>query len=304
MADPIRRYLAATSYESIAFPAVDLTTGWGNDRALHQGLLTPGADAQTTGRKPFSIHMRIAFVNDIIGWPKNLFPDRYQALMEKFRRVPLGTLVHPTYGPITSHVDDVQEHLDPKIGNGMFVDVAWTESTLPNQIFPRQTGSSGAVNIAPVDDTTAQADQTDALVAGLPASDLPKPVVTRPAIDTMLAILNAGVVSVLIANSAFNTALKLINGNINLAAEFGIDWHDYRAAAERCRAATYRYKDSYFSSRKPTLFRVPATMGLGRVAALVYGDPSQAFLLRLNNVIADETAIPANTILTVVQALS
>ena len=301
MPNTLRQYLAATSYEGILFPAVDLNTAWGHDKATHQALLTPAADIQTTGRKSYVTRMRIAFCNDIQGWYSNLFPDLYEQLMQKFVEVPLGTLVHPTKGSMLVHTDDIQEHVDPKIANAVFVDVTWTERSSADAVFAGQTDVVDLNIGSPEDATVETASTADALTPDLPAGSVTEFVSISPVISTMLLALNSGTVSIRLAHSAFATAIQSIRANIDLAVSLGVDAHDYRAAVEACLASVYRYRDTYLSEKKPTYVRVPVTMSLGRVAALpqVYGDPSKAYLLRLNNSIPDETAVAAGSVIAV-----
>jgi prophage DNA circulation protein len=332
VADDLAQFLGGAAYEGVEFPVIELHTSWGHDSVKHRALGRPGSDTATTGLRERTVQVKALFTNDLTNWPDTLFPARLRQLLDKLRTTPKGVFDHPFHGQLNMHVDDVGEPIDINVRNGVTLaftlseyDDAAAEIADPNDRRPSD----------PASEMVAAATATDAAVADAIPTESARPPAVTGVVLGQLAFLEGGMnpsasstgttsaasgSSTTVVTSAVSTSGVrpggVARGYVEATAAFaevqrsvtavltnpalqGIAGHDARVAAEATRVATLRYQARYLGDSQPSSYFVPATMSLGHVAALIYGDPRKTPLLRGSNQIPDELFIPAGTVLRV-----
>lgn len=117
------------SYEGIAFPVTGLSDTLSNDAAIHRAYMVPGGMIEPTGYAPRTGTATVAFDNGV-PWGDGsvpLFPDVFQAFLTAVRNSPIGTLVHPHYGPIRALLSNVRVETRPTTRSGVMVTFTYTE---------------------------------------------------------------------------------------------------------------------------------------------------------------------------------
>lgn len=281
---------ALFSYEDVVFPAVEAKTGWGHDSARHQGYKQHGADIEDTGEKPRVVSVKIPLRNGI-RWtgPERLYPETYLRLREALK-TPEGFLTHPTYGPMTVHVDTVDEGIVGAQGDGIDIDVTFTEQRGETLGLDLALGSTRT----PSDAALASATEADTAAEDLTLST------TESLADTLgdaFDFLQEAERTYLEASTVFASLTTDLSARLVGAGAADSDGHDYRVAVSRCLAETLAYRDEYLGADGPETVTLSAEMSLSRAAVLAYGDPSRAAELAAKNRIADPCFIPSGTVL-------
>lgn len=286
-------YLSAAGYESERWPVVQCVTHWGHDSAEHTRLGGQGADIQPTGEKPVKVQMRIAFLSGLADngvWPRDLWPGGFERTVDLLRTRPQGTLAHPTRGPMVVQVGDVEEPIDARVRNGVYLTVNFTQH-LEDQGLNLQRPSVSA------DAPTAAESEAAAADAVRPAGT---PEITST-VTAALAAIESGSGTFGAVMTGVESIAAAVRSRQLLPAVVASAGYEYRAALERLLAAAYRLREFYGTTLKPWEFTVYETMSLSRIAALpqVYGDPSKASVLAAANRVPNPMFVPAGTVLLV-----
>lgn len=288
--DLIARDLSSTEYEGIVFPATETRTNWGHDSVRHTRYRSPGAEVETTGRKPREIRLSIPLLEGMNGpWGVNLFTQTYEQLVAKLIAVPRGQLSHPTLGPIVAHVDAVEEIISTEIVNGVMLEVTFTEHLGTNETIVDESGN-------PAPQVAARAARVDAALAAVPASRRPPSLAATMDAQMVRAESTDSVAEILAAVQTMRSAVDTVLALPDIAAA---TFNDLRLAAELLRVSVRAYERRVLRITEPRLYTVPAVMSLRRVAELIYGDSRRVDLLRSVNRVPDELEVPAGTILTI-----
>jgi prophage DNA circulation protein len=155
--------LAEFAFEGITFPVISAETEGGNDFAVHEAEGKPGADLESTGRKPFRGTFRIACLDGLVAPYGNFFSDHYVDVRNAFADHPIGDLAHPTHGLLTAGITDYKETLDPMVRSGLFIDVSWMEHNASASAIIQTVSASDPVVAATAADASGAA--CDAAVA-------------------------------------------------------------------------------------------------------------------------------------------
>lgn len=288
--DVLANNLSSTEYEGIVFPSTEARTEWGHDSVRHTRYRSPGAEVETTGRKPREIKLSIPLVEGLIGpWGRNLFTQTYEQLLAKFQAVPLGQLSHPTLGPITAHVDSVAEVISSEIVNAVMLEVSFTEHLGTDETIVDESSN-------PAPQVQRRAERVDAALAAAPAARRPSSVAT--ALDTeMVSAESAN--SLGEARAALQRMRSVVDAVLSIPDTAGAAFNELRLSAEMLKASVLDYERRIRNFRSPRLWIVPTVMSLTRIALLVYRDRRRTDLLRSANRIADELAVPAGFVLVI-----
>ena len=291
MVSLLAQTISSTEYEGLVFPASEVRTTWGHDSVRHTRYRSPGAEIETTGRKPREIKLTIPLVEGMNGpWGVNLFTRTYEALVAKFQEVPRGQLSHPTLGPIVAHVDQVDEVFTPDMVNGVVLEVSFTEHLGNGEVIVDESN-------VPAVQVTARAQRVDAALTGVPAARRPAtPLATTMETQMTAAESATSVGETLAAIQAMRDAVDTV---LSLPDIAGAAFNELRLAGELLRNAINAYERRVLNFARPRVYVVSATMSLVRIARLVYGDTRRTDLLRDANRIEDELAVPAGTLLTI-----
>jgi prophage DNA circulation protein len=282
--------LSSTEYEGIVFPATDARTSWGHDSVRHTRYRSPGAEIETTGRKPREIKLSIPLVEGMNGpWGVNLFTQTYEQLIAKFQAVPLGQLSHPTLGPITAHVDSVEEVLSSDIANAVLLEVSFTEHLGTGETIVDESGN-------PAPQVERRAERVDAALAAVPTARRP-PSVAAAMVTQMDAAESADTPGDALA--ALQTMRSTVAAVLALPDVADAAFNELRLSAELLSASVDAYEARILRLSTPRLLVVEAVSSLGRIAQQVYGDRRRTDLLRSANRLADELAVPAGTVLVI-----
>lgn len=282
--DLLARDLSSTEYEGIVFPATETRTSWGHDSVRHTRYRSPGAEVESTGRKPREIKLSIPLIEGMIGpWGTNLFTRTYEQLIAKFIEVPRGQLSHPTLGPIIAHVDSVEEVLSPEIVNGVMLEVSFTEHLGSDETIVDESGN-------PAPQVERRAERVDAALAAVPASRRPSSV--APALGAEMTIAESAT-STGEALAALQRMRSIVDAVLALPDTTSAAFNELRLSAELLKTSVLDYEQRIRNFRSPRAWIVPGVMSLSRIAQQVYGDRRRVDLLRAANRIADELAVPA-----------
>jgi prophage DNA circulation protein len=288
--DLLARDLSSTEYEGLVFPATETRTSWGHDSVRHTRYRSPGAEVETTGRKPREIRLSIPLIEGMNGpWGVNLFTRTYEQLIAKFIEVPRGQLSHPTLGPISAHVDSIDEVLSSEIVNGVLLEVSFTEHLGTNETIVDESGN-------PAPQLEARAARVDAALAAVPAARRPASIAAVMDAQMTVAESSDSTDEILAAVQSMRIAVDTVLALPDIAAA---TFNELRLAAELLRVSVIEYERRVLRITDPRLYTVPAGMSLSRVAQLIYGDRRRVDLLRSVNRVPDELEVPAGTILTI-----
>lgn len=288
MANILADDLSATEYEGIVFPTREARTTWGHDSVRHTRYRSPGAEIETTGRKPREIKLSIPLVEGLVGpWGRNLFTQTYEQLLAKFQEVPLGQLSHPTLGPIRAHVDQVDELLSPSAVNAVMLEVSFVEHLGSDETIVDESSS-------PAPQVELRAERVDAALAAVPEARRPDPV--APAMTTQMEAAESAA-SAGDARAAIQTMRRIVANVLDLPDIANASFNKLRMSAELLRASVIAYEQRILGLNSPRVFIVLAATSLSRIAQQVYGDRRRTDLLRAANRIADELTVPAGTVL-------
>jgi prophage DNA circulation protein len=282
--------LSATEYEGIVFPASEARTTWGHDSVRHTRYRSPGAEIESTGRKPREIKLSIPLIEGLIGpWGRNLFTQTYEQLLAKFQEVPLGQLSHPTLGPIRAHVDQVDELLSAKAVNAVMLEVSFVEHLGSDETIVDESSN-------PAPQVELRAERVDAALTAVPEARRPAPV--APAMTTQMEAAESAP-SAGEARAAIQTMRRIVANVLELPDIGSAAFNELRLSAELLRASVGAYEQRILGLNSPRVFIVLAVTSLSRIAQQVYGDRRRTDLLRSANRIADELAVPAGTVLSI-----
>lgn len=288
MSSDLSRAVASYSYEGVEFPGSDSKVSWGHDSAKHQGYLQRGAVVEPTGQKPRVFTVRVPLRNGL-RWtgPERLWPETYVALREKLKTAE-GFLTHPTYGLVTVIVDDVQETIDPTRGDGVDLDLTFTEQDGQSQEL-ELTGPSAA---SPAEGARQWAEEADAAAQELEVADATS---LADEVSESFEYLEEAERSYSDAIGCVAELTASIRARALDVAAADADGHDYRYALARTLAAVIAYRDDYLGVEAPVVLELPEAMGIARAASLAYGDPTRGAELAARNRLPDPSMIPAGT---------
>jgi prophage DNA circulation protein len=313
--DLVSRHTTRCAFEGIEFPAMRVHGRWGHDSVKHVALLRPGADIETAGEKPYVISVEAVFVNTIRGWDRDLYPTRFKRLLEKLRSTPKGVFQHPTRGRMNVHVDDVDEPLDAKRPrNGALLNLQFTEINASASVQLNDSSPTGASTGDPSTAVLNRAATVDTVF--MPVLAEKQTTKSTPSFATPELVAAEGSFTAVMSGqidylesasrtlSEARASIAIMRGTVELVLAAPIltslDSHDLRVALEALRVAINEYEDAYVGDVQTSVYVVPTTMSIARVAAIVYGDPSKASLIRAANQIANGLFIPANTSLVII----
>jgi prophage DNA circulation protein len=294
MPDLLRETLQNAAYEGVEFPVSEAGIQGGNGGVEHRAYRRPGADVEFTGQEPYRGKLVIPLFVDL---GADLYPDRYNRLLDAFRRKPIGELRHPLLGTFQALIKTWQPHLDAGARSGVVLEVEWVEhnATATAPVSLRETQRTDAQTTA-----EAQATEADAAMYASDPTDSFTP--TQPVVSEQLATLEntSPAPSYAQVTSAIRTMLAAVEGNLALPAFEGVDAHDVVAALEALRNTIYRLRAQLLPDESRMRTHVlERDLALWQVALLVYGDASQGARLAAVNALPDPSRIPAGTVLQV-----
>lgn len=289
--DDLSRTILAANYEGVAFPVTDASAESGHDGPEHEAYGRRGADCEPTGQEPYEGSITAAFLNHIEGY-RDLYPDTYRQLIEKFQTTPIGLLTHPFKGQFSAKIKRWRERFSSEVRNGAYVEFTFVEHNGEASVL--STTSNALPDDAP---TTAesQAAQADTEMAATGATGYTP---TSATITTQLAFLEAQVRSYAEIVSSINTMLAVVDGNLALSGFSSASAHRAIVALERLRATIFALRSRYLARfERVGTYTVQRPMALWQVALAVYGDASKTALITQVNSITDPLFIRAGTVL-------
>lgn len=293
MPDLFSTVLSEAAFEGISFPCAEgADVEEGHDFAEHTAYLRDGADMEPTGLRAKSGSLTAAFINDI---EPGLFPERYQQLLDKLRAKPIGTLTHPSEGIMQAAITAFPRHIDANVRNGVMLRLVWKEH---NASASSLLTFSNSVQTDTPQATASQAVIADeAMAAASPSGGY---FVTAALVSAQLALLEAGVANYADVTSALRTITDTVDANLGLTIFAGIAGHTAIVALEQLRSTVINLRSRYLPEEsRIRRFTVPVTMSDWEVALSVYGNASNAYLIRKGNTLPDPTSIPGGTVLTI-----
>jgi prophage DNA circulation protein len=301
MASIFETILQPCSFEGVLFPITEADTTGGHDSVKHTALRRRGADVESTGQRPYSGKLTIPFINGLVGWPNDLFPNRRFDLLRVFESTPIGTLSHPTYGTFQIHVDSWHEKLDPNVRNGCYFDVEWTEHNAGASLLLSDDAS--VPQDAPTATTVAASTADAAMEAASPSGSWTP---TTPIVEEQLAFLEEKTRTYAEITASLTVMVAVVETNLALAEFDGssttrfVEQHEAVVALESLRGSMLKLRSRYLpQAERQRIYTVPSTMALFEIAQLVYGDASKASLLLSANAIRDPLVVPGGTKLVV-----
>lgn len=283
--------LAAWTYENVSFPGTETRVEWGHDSTRHQGYGQRGADTETTGQKPRTFTVSIPLRNGL-RWTgaERLYPETYLRLREALK-TPEGYLTHPTYGPVTVHVDSISERIDPMKPDGLDLDITFTEQRAESQELELTLARSAA----PADAALAAAAEADAAASSL---SLTTSTTIGAEVAAAFEYLDAAARGGADAIATFDDLVTDLDARLRDSEASAVGGHAYRMALVRTRSSVLARRAEYLGDTAQTI-TLGDTMSLARAAVEAYGDASRAAELASKNHVSDPLFIPAGTVLVI-----
>lgn len=286
---PLAKATVPAAYEGVSFPCTDLTVRWGHDGVSFQGYRQDGAVKESTGRRARVFTMKVPLREGIRWTGTPLWPDTYNDLRRALLR-PEGLFMHPLYGVVTAHVDDVQETASGTQGSGVDLEITFSEQSDTAQVMTLTIASSSTPSVAAV----TSAEEADTIAASLSWNER-----IATTVQSKLDYLEAATRSHNEAVATLDNLITSLNVQIAGTAQRAVEAHDYRRAVGRTINALYAYRDEYLDVVVEQRLVVPETMSIAMVSSLAYGTPRRGAEIAAKNRIADPTRILAGTELVV-----
>jgi prophage DNA circulation protein len=144
----ILKDLQECSFRGIPFPIQMIKESGSQDLVVHKKADRDGAFVEATGLNPFQYQIRAVFINGIARGPKetwdDLFPNTFLKVRDAYRDRSNGLLNHPLYGQILVKPVNFENTIEADSRNGVYLDLAFTESSEISTLQP----SSSAVSLA------------------------------------------------------------------------------------------------------------------------------------------------------------
>jgi Mu-like prophage DNA circulation protein len=278
------------SYEDVKFPVSDEEAELGNDSVDHVAYLRPGAEIEPTGWKARSGSMTAVLFNDI---EDDLWPGRYNQLIDVVRRKPLGSLVHPVEGLMTAIINSIHRTTTAQDRSGVRLKISWKEH---NASASSLASFSNATRVDTPDIAAKQAAAADeAMALAAPSGGY------TSVLSTILAELDALETQVRTV-SEIESSLRIMESAVTEQIESSlfadITGYDAVVALVSLRASIVRLRPRYLPDA--SLIRqyvVPVTMSAWAVSLQVYGNANKADLILTANCIPDVLFIAAGSVL-------
>jgi hypothetical protein len=293
MADLLGTVLVRAAFDGgdgpVEFPVGHWDVQEQYDVIEHYAPRRDGADLQTNGRRARRGTLEVPLLNDI--GEGELFTARYFDLLRAIDTGRIGTLSHPTKGTFQAAITLVDEKGDPQVRNGLMLVLTWVEHNNGAALLVADVGTQ---RDAPAT-TQARADAADAaMVAADPGASY---TLTRPVVDTQLAVLETATAANFAAiNAALRTMRAVASGNMARPAFAGVSGHFAARTLAALRASIGALRSRYLPDAARVREYVPtAQMADWEVARAVYGAAKYSPLIRQANSVPDFGAIAPGT---------
>jgi prophage DNA circulation protein len=286
--------LPRASFQALEFPVVSVRVRGGIRDHLHEFPHLPAAANEKLGRKPYEIEMVADFQTTFAKWP-GLWPKRLADLRDLFEAEASDWLVIPSIGKMWCYCRDWDQDMDAKVLSGERATFKFVED------------SQDQFAIQDLVKVNVQSLPSNGARFALLASGLsPKPSIfddVLDAVNSVMAVVDqANAYGGLVESKilALSALCKEADQRIELQSPSNHAILD--ALHDLWSSANTLLTDTQQTGGKLVPFRVPVTMSVSDIAALVYKDASRAVEILNLNPIDDAFAIPGGTMLKIYQA--
>jgi prophage DNA circulation protein len=287
--------LPRAGFQGLEFPVEKVAVRGGIRYHLHEYPHAPGAALEKLGRKPYEITMVANFQTTFAKWP-GLWPKRLADLRDLFEAETSDYLVIPSIGKMWCCCVEWDQEMVAKILSGELATFKFLEDSQDQ--FALQQLVQVNVNSLP---STAQRFGTLANTLN------PKPSIFDQVLDAvnkvMAVIDQANAYGGLVEAKILALANLCKEADQRLELQSASNHAILDALHDLWSSALKMLTDTQSTGGKIVKFRVPRTMAVADVSALVYhGDASRAVEILTLNPIDDAFAIPSGTVLKIYQA--
>jgi prophage DNA circulation protein len=287
--------LPRASFQGLEFPVESVDVRGGIRTHLHEYPHWPSAALEKLGRKPYEITMVSNFQTTFAKWP-GLWPKRLADLRDLFEAEASDYLVIPSIGKMWCCCTDWDQSMTAKILSGEKATFKFIEDS-------RDQFSVEKLVQVNVESLATNGQRFDTLTSTMN----PRPSIFDQVLDAVNSVL--AVIDTAKAYGGLVEAKILALANLCKEADQRIELQDASnhaildALRDLWSSALKMLDDTQRTGGKIVRFRVPATMSVADVAALVYRDATRAVEILTLNPIDDAFAIPAGTVLKIYQAI-
>jgi prophage DNA circulation protein len=265
--DALRLVLLDASYEGVSFPVTEMPVEGGHAVAEHAAYGRDGVDVEHCGREAYRGSLTIPLLNGLKGYEgEDLYPGRFNELLDKFEKVPQGSLTHPLLGVLTVQIKSWKPAPDAAVRNGIALSVDWIEH---NASVFRVTGTAGELPQDATQSVSAASEAADAEMAAVASDATP----TAPVTATALATAEAPGARPSDITAAMRSVVQVVEANLALPSLRTVAAANAIAALDRLRSRAYEYRDSRLVGlRRANRIVIARTMALWEIALQTYGD--------------------------------
>lgn len=286
--------LPRASFKGLEFPVESVRVRGGIRDHLHEYPHSPGAANEKLGRKPYEIEMVSNFQTTFAKWP-GLWPKRLADLRELFEKETSADLVIPSIGPLWCYCRDWDQDMTAKIMSGERATFKFIEDSQDTFLL------NALVKVA-----SASLPTNGQRFTTLTDRLSPKPSIfdaITDAVNSVIAVSDqAEAYGGLMEAKVLGLIALCKEGDQSLQLQSPSNHDILDALHDLWASSNSLLGDTQNKGGKIVRFRVPTTMSVADVAALVYNDASRAVEILTLNPIDDAFAIPAGTNLKIYQA--
>lgn len=288
--------LPRASFQGLEFPVQSVRVRGGVRDHIHEFPHLPAGAVEKLGRSPYKIEMTASFQTTFAKWP-GLWPDRLTDLRLLFEAEASDWLVIPSIGKMWCFCREWDLTMTAKVLSGETTTFTFVEDA--QDLF-----SVNQIVQVKIDSLPSTVTRFSALTSALS----PKPSIFDQVVDAVNSVMavidQSDAYGGLLASKilALSALCKEADQRVELQSPANhaiLDaLHDLWSSSQSLLGDTQR------TGGKIVLFRVPSTMSVTDVSALVYqGDATRGVEILTLNPIDDAFAIPAGTVLKIYQAV-
>lgn len=286
--------LPRASFQELEFPVESVDVRGGIRTHLHEYPHWPSAALEKLGRKPYEITMVSNFQTTFAKWP-GLWPKRLADLRDLFEAETSDYLVIPSIGKMWCCCTDWDQNMSAKVLSGEKATFKFIEDSRDQFAFQKLV----QVN---VESLPANGQRFDQLSSALS----PRPSIfdqVLDAVNSVMAVIDqANAYGGLVEAKLLGIAALCKEADQRVELQSASNHAILDALHELWSSSLKMLDDTQRTGGKLVRFRVPTTMSVSDVAALVYKDASRAVEILTLNPIDDAFAIPSGTVLKIYQA--
>jgi hypothetical protein len=318
--------LPRASFDGIEFPVKRIEVIGGLRDHVHEYPHSPGGAPEKLGRKLYTFRFATLFDARGLRYGENLYPGALAELRDRFEEGLTADLHVPNIGTIPAYCFNWSQVLEATLRSGETADLEFREDQASAFLFEglvnvNTTGLAAAlenfnVQLQPFFDGGTMAP-TGAIIPPPATAEVPPRAMTKA--EALAQLRQRDVTALESIRAGFVQATSLLDqgelyvGLVQAKAEAVIQgcsrayetieffknplaWRQVQGFKQLWAATQELYTTSSGRANRTLLYTVPATMGVGDISRLIYGDAERAVLILRLNAFPDAFQIQAGTV--------